>query len=98
MLQTSTLLLSEEGILHHSKFVPEEQKNPFNQGFYQNICNLLICGNILKLDCSLLDPVLNEMISNINMLEPIMEYWILREFDTTMIITVYHHGMQLLIK
>jgi hypothetical protein len=98
MLQTSTLPLSEEGILHHSKFVPEEHKLPFNQGFGQNICNLLICGNILKLDCSLLDPISDEVIYDLNMLGPVMEYWILREFDTTLIITVYHHRLQLLIK
>jgi hypothetical protein len=54
-LQTSTLPLSEEGILHHSKFVSEENKLPFDQGFGQNVCNLLICGDILKLNCSLLD-------------------------------------------
>jgi hypothetical protein len=63
MLPTSTLPLSKEGILHHSKFVPEEHKLPFNQGFGQNIYNLLICGNILKLHCSLLDPISDEVIS-----------------------------------
>jgi hypothetical protein len=77
MLQTSILPLSEEGILHHFKFVPEEHKLLFNQGLGQNICNLLICGNILKLDCSLMDPVSNEVIPYLNMLGPIMEYWIL---------------------
>jgi hypothetical protein len=70
MLSTSTLPLSEEGILHHSKFVFEEQKLPFNQGFGQDICNLLICGNKLKLHCPLLDPISNEVISDLYMLGP----------------------------
>ena len=72
-LQTSTLLFSEEGVLHLSKFVSEENKLPFNQGFGQNVCNLLICGNILELDCSLLDPVLDEVIYDLNMLGSVME-------------------------
>jgi hypothetical protein len=91
----STLPLSEEGILHHSKFIFEELKLPFNQGFGQNKCNLLICGNMLKLHCSLLGPISDKVVSN--MLGTIMEQWILREFDTTMIITIYHHRLQHLI-
>jgi hypothetical protein len=98
MLQTSTLPLSEEGIFHHSKFILEEYKLLFKQGFGQDIYNLLIYGNILKLDYSLLDPVSDEMIYDINMLGPVMEYWILREFDTTLIITIYHHRIQILVK
>jgi hypothetical protein len=98
ILQKSTLPLSEEGILQHSKFVPEEYRLPFNQGFGQNVCNLLICGNILKLNCSLLYPVSDEVIHDLNMIVPVMEYRILKEFDTTLIITVYHHGVQLLFK
>jgi hypothetical protein len=98
MLQTSTLPLREESIMHHSKFVPEEQKLSFNQGFSQNIYNMLIYGNILKLDFSLLDHVPYEVIPNLNILVPFMEYWILKDFETTMIITIYHCGIQLLIK
>jgi hypothetical protein len=73
----SILPLSEEGILHHSKFVSEEHKLPFNQGFGQNICNLVVCGNKMKLHYSLLDPISNEVVFDLNMLGPIMEYWIL---------------------
>jgi hypothetical protein len=94
----STLPLSEEGILHHSKPVYGEKKLPFLQRFGQNICNLLIYGNILKLHFSLLDPILDEVVSDLNMLGPVMEYWILQEFDTTHIIAVYHRRLQLLIK
>jgi hypothetical protein len=97
-LQSLTLPLSEEGIMHHSKFVPKEYKLLFNQGFGQNIYNLLICGDILKLDHSLLNPISNEVIHDLNMLGSVMEYWILRAFDTTLITTIYHHRIQLLIK
>jgi hypothetical protein len=74
MLQTSRIPFNEEGILHDSKFVPEENKLPFNQGFDQNICILLIYGNILKLDCSLMDPILDETIFDLNMLGLVLEY------------------------
>jgi hypothetical protein len=70
----STLPLSKEGIMHHSKSVSEEYKLPFLQGFGQNIYNLLICGNILKLHFSLMDLIPNEAVSNIYMLGPVMEY------------------------
>jgi hypothetical protein len=70
MLQTTTLPLSEEGILYHSKFVSEEHKLPFNQGFAQNICNLLIYGNIMKLQYSLLDYISDEVICDLYMLGP----------------------------
>jgi hypothetical protein len=59
---------------------------------------MLICGNVLELDFSLLDPISYEVISDLNMLGPVMEYYILREFDTSLIITVYHRGIQILIK
>jgi hypothetical protein len=85
MLQTSTLPLVEEGILRHSKFVPKEHKLSFKQGFGHNVCNLLIYGNILNLNCSLLDHVSDEVIHDLNKLGLAMEYWILKEFDTTSI-------------
>jgi len=81
----STLPLSEEGIMHHSKSVSKEHKHPFLQGLGQNIYNLLICGNIMKLHFSLLDVISNEVIFDLNMFGPVMDYWILREFDVGII-------------
>jgi hypothetical protein len=63
--------------MHHSMFVFEVNKLHFNQGFGQNICNLLIYGNILKLHNSLLDPIPDEVVFYLNMLGLVMEYWIL---------------------
>jgi hypothetical protein len=77
MLHASTLPLSEEDILHHSKSIYEELKLPFLQGLGHKTCNLLICGNILKLHCSLLDPISNEVVFDLNMLGLVMEYGIL---------------------
>jgi hypothetical protein len=77
MLHASTLPLRKEGIMHHSKFVSKEHKLPFIQGFVQNIYNLLIYGNIFKLHYSLLDHIQDEVVYDLNMLGPVMEYWIL---------------------
>jgi hypothetical protein len=77
MLQTSTLPLSEEDILHHSKFISKEDKLALYQGFGENVCNLLICGDVLELDCALLNLVSDEVIPDLNMFRPVMEYWIL---------------------
>jgi hypothetical protein len=82
--------------MHHSMFIFEEHKLPFNEGFGQNICNFLIYGNIMKLHCSLLDPISIEVIFYLYMFVPIMEYWILQEFDITLI--VHHCRLQILIK
>jgi hypothetical protein len=98
MLYFSTLALSEKEILHQSKSVFECLKLPFCQGLGQNINYMLICGHILELHCSLLNPIPYEVIVNLYVLGPIMKHWILGEFDTTLIIIVNGCGIQLLIK
>jgi hypothetical protein len=72
-LQTSKLSLSEEGILHQSKFVYEENKLLFHQGFGHNVSNLLLFGDIMDFDCSLLYPISDEVIFDLKMLSPVME-------------------------
>jgi hypothetical protein len=68
-LYFSTLPLSEEGIMHQSKYVFECFKLPFCQGLGQNINYLLICGNILELHYySLLNPISYEVIYDLYML------------------------------
>jgi hypothetical protein len=67
-LQTLTLPLSEEGIFHHCKLVSEEYELAFYQGLGEDVCQLLICRNILELDCSLQHPVLDEMVSDLDVL------------------------------
>ena len=97
-LQTLTLPLSEEGILHHSKLVSKEDELSLDQGLGENVCQLLLCRNILNLNCSLLHYVPDEMVSNLNMLRPVVRHWILREFDATLVITVDHCRLKLLTK
>jgi hypothetical protein len=87
-LQTLTLPLSKEGIIHHSKLVSEEDELSLYQGLGENVYQLLICRNILELDYSLQHPVSDEVVSNLNVLRPIVKHWILREFDATLVIRV----------
>jgi hypothetical protein len=71
---------------------------PFSKGLVRISATYLICGNILELHCSLLNLVSYEVIYDLYMLGPVMKHWILKEFDTTLIITVNDCGIQLLIK
>jgi hypothetical protein len=97
-LYFSTLPISEGGILQQSKFVSKCFKLPFCQGLGQNISYLLIYGNIVDLHCSLLNPISYEVIFDLYVLGPIIKHYILRYFDTTLIILVNIYGFQLLIK
>jgi hypothetical protein len=67
-LQTQTLPLSEEGILHHSKLVFEEDELALDQGLSENVYQLLLCRNILELNCSLLHLVFDEVVHDLNVL------------------------------
>jgi hypothetical protein len=58
---------------------------------------MLISANILELQCSLLNLVSYELIYDLYMLGPVMKHMILKEFDTTLIITINDHGIQLVI-
>ena len=42
-----------------------------------------------------LNPVSDEMVPYLDMFRPVVEYWILREFDATLIITVNRSRPQL---
>jgi hypothetical protein len=53
------------------------------QGLGENVCNLLISQNILKLNYPSLNPVSNEVVSDLYVFRPTMKHWILREFDAT---------------
>ena len=83
--------------LRQLRSFPEHIELPLCQELSQYIYNLLICRNVLKNHCSLLDPVSDEVVPDINMPGTIMEHWILREFETTMIVTVNHGSVQSLI-
>jgi hypothetical protein len=96
--QNSTLPLIEENVSHQAHIIFEiDMLSPW-QGLGENFFHLLINRNIMKLNHPTLNPVSNEMILDLNVLRPIMKHWILREFDTTMIITVNECRRQLLTK
>jgi hypothetical protein len=97
-LQTLTLPLSKEGILHHSKFVSEKDELALHQGLGESVCQLLICRNILEFDCSLQHHVPNEMVSDLDVLRLVVKHWILREFDATLAITMDQGRLKLLTK
>ena len=58
----------EEGVLHHSQLVSEEDKLAPPQRLRQNVWYLLICGNVLKHHCPSLSIVSDEMIPDLNVL------------------------------
>jgi hypothetical protein len=66
--QTSTLPLREGDILPHTKLVPEVKKLHSRQRLGENVCYLLIYGYVLKLPCSLLHHVLDEVIFYLKLL------------------------------
>ena len=94
----STLPLTEESVSHQANLVSEVDMFAPWHVLRENIFNLIISRNILKLYCPLLNPIYDEVVSNLYMLRPVMTYWILREFDTTLIIAVNDSQRQLLTK
>ena len=58
---------------------------PLPKDFCQNICNLLISGNVLQCHCSSLNIISNEMIPDLKMVWAVMKNWILWELDATLI-------------
>ena len=94
----STLPLTEEGVPHQAHLVSEEDMLAPWQGLGENICNLIICRNVLKLNDPSLNPISDEVVSDLYVLRPVMENWILKEFDTTRIIAVNDGRRQLLTK
>ena len=94
----STLPLTEEGVFHHPHLVSEMNMLPSSQIIHENLCYLLISRNVLQLQKSFLNIVFDEVVSDLNVFRPIMKHWILRDPDTTLIVTVNDNGPQLLTK
>ena len=68
------------------------------QGLGENVCNLLINANILKLNCPSINPISNEVVFDLYVFRPVMKHWILREFDATLIVAVNDCRPQLMTK
>ena len=65
---TSTLPLTKEVVLHHTQLVSKMNKLASSKRLRQDICSLLISGNVLQLHSSSLNIITDEMVSNLNML------------------------------
>jgi hypothetical protein len=72
--------------------VPEVDMLAPWQGLGENVYNLLISWNILKLNCPSMNPISNEVVSDLYGFQPVMKHWILREFDTTLIIAMNYNS------
>jgi hypothetical protein len=93
-----TLPLGEESVLHDNKPLPKHLKLPLCRGLGEDrlgedIYNFLVHKNVLKSYYSLLNPVFDEVVHDLNMFGPIMKHYILKDFDATLIVTVNHNNV-----
>ena len=93
-----TLPLTEESVGHNSHHAPEANMLALRHGLGENICHLVISRHICQSNCTSLNPVSDKMVPDLDMLRPVVKYRILREFDTTLIITIDRSRPQLLTK
>ena len=56
---------------------------------------MLFCRNVLQSHNTSLDPVFDEVIFDLYMLEFVIKHKIFRELNVTLIITMNHRGIQL---
>ena len=64
----STLPLTEEAVLHHTQLASEMNEFAYSKRLRQDICNLLISGNVLQFHSSSLNIITDEMVLDLNML------------------------------
>jgi hypothetical protein len=91
-LQTSTLPLSEGGILCHAKSVTEVLK--LHPGLVRTSSNLLICRKVLHQYFLPLHHVSDEMVLDLNVVQFVMKHWIIRELHTTLVTIMNNGGIQ----
>ena len=85
-------------LLDHSKLVSEVLELHLGQRLGQHICNLLICGNILKLHSSLLHHITDILVLDVDVLGLVMNHWILGQLYATLVVTKDTSRIQLEIK
>ena len=68
---------------------------PFREGLGKDISYLVISRYILQLYRSSLYPVSDEVVHDLDVLQPIMKHGILKELDATLIIAIYDSRSQL---
>ena len=75
--------------LENTKLLPEVLKLHLSQWLSQHISYMFVRRNILELHCSSLHHIPDIVILDLNMLQLVMEYWILRQIYTALVVTVY---------
>jgi hypothetical protein len=97
-LQSSTLPLSEGGILHQAKSLTEVLELRPGKRFGEDICNLLMCRKILHVYCFPLCHVFDIMVFDLDVFLFIVKHKILRELHTTLVIIMNNGRIHLMIK
>jgi hypothetical protein len=87
IVSSGSLPLLREVLSDYTKLVSEVLKLHTRHRLSQDICNLLICANILELYSSLLYHVTNVVIPDLYVLCLIMEHWVLCHLYATLVIT-----------
>ena len=64
----------------------------------QDICILILRGNLLQQHNAPLNTIFEMVVPDVNMLGPVMEYWINREFYATLVIKMYHRQIHMMTK
>src|ERR1700736_6642904 len=54
----------------------------------KNICDIVVCWNVLHVNGAVLDSLANEMIMYVNVFRARMEFIVLRERDSTLIVAI----------
>ena len=90
-----TLPLNKELIQQQHQLVSELQKTVFAKCLGENVCHLLICLYVLQPNGPPLNTISQEVVPDVYMLAPVMEHWILKQHDGTLIITMNYCSLQL---
>ena len=84
----STLPLTEESVGNHPHQVSKALMLPFREGLGKDINNLVISRNILQLHSASLNPISDEVVPDLDVLQPNVNHRILRELNATLIIAI----------
>ena len=81
--------------LENTKLLPEVLKLHSSQWPSQHINYMFICRNILELHCSSLHHIPHIVIFDLDMLQLVMEHWVLRQLHTTLVVVIYTSSIKL---
>ena len=84
--------------LENTKILLEVLKLHPSQWLPQYIKYLFLCHNILELHVSPLHHIPDIVIFDLDMLQLVMEHWVLRQIHITLVVTIYTSSIQLEIK